>query len=158
MKTLLSLIMVSCIVLAETDRPNLDTSEQIAFDYFVSEIIKEDFKGLSAIEFKGKLENTYSSLGNYKFCLTPDRLGPMIKSVTKGKTQTKPVSYNSTDAVSIKGFTDDPNAAKLYLYRSVHVADNFYVFLSVKLPKEPEVIYIFEITPEGKISRSCKAS
>lgn len=37
--------------------------EQITFDYFVSDILKRDFKDITAFKFKGETEETYSPLG-----------------------------------------------------------------------------------------------
>jgi hypothetical protein len=132
--------------------------EQIAFDYFFSEIFADDFKNLSAIEFKGKTEERFSSLDGSKFCLKPqEKLQSLIGSVAKGPAyNVKEIRYNQVKNITITDFKPNSSTAKLYLYHSVRVADNFYVFLSVQVPNERMARYVFEITPEGEISRSCK--
>jgi hypothetical protein len=158
MKTILSILIASTVGLAGLNTPGSESQEQIVFDYFVANIIKDDFKDLSVIEFKGKTEENYSSLGDYKSCLTPERLDPILKNVTKGDAQVKDIRLTNAKEIKVIAFTNSSSAAKLFLYRSVHVADNYYVFLSLKIPKQSAVIYIFEVTPDGKISRSCKGS
>jgi hypothetical protein len=133
-----------------------DNAEQIAFDYFISEILKEDFKNVSVIEFTGKTEDSFSGLGKYTVCLKPEKLQSLVKRAADGRAQTKEIKYDKVKDIAVTGFTRKSKAPKLYLYHSVHVADNFYVFLTMQIPEEPRSNYVFEITPEGQILRSCK--
>lgn len=132
--------------------------EQITFDYFISDVLGNDFKNISAIEFKGKTETTYSTLGDYKFCLKPeDKLQSLVKAVTKESTRIpKQVRHEQTKGITITDFREDTITPQLYLYPAVRVADNFYVFLSFHKPSEPFANYVFELNVEGKILRSCK--
>ena len=132
--------------------------EQITFDYFVSDILGSDFKNISSFEFKGKTEESYSTLGKYKFCLKPEeKLGSAIKDVTKGwRRNVKEIKYENIKGLTIVDFQSNASGPKLFIYPSVHVADNYYVFLSFQKPKEQSVKYVFELTSEGNISRSCK--
>lgn len=132
--------------------------EQITFDYFVSDILRSDFKDITSFEFKGKTEETYSNLGKYKFCLKPEeKLGSIVEGITKGaqRNPTKIKFDNITD-LTILEFQNQARGPRLFIYPSLHVADNYYVFLSFQKPNEQPVKYVFELTPEGRISRSCK--
>jgi len=133
--------------------------EQITFDYFVSDILGSDFKGIKSFEFKGKTEQSYATLGKYKFCLKPEeKLGSIIKKVTKGfRRHVTEIRYEHIKGLTILDFQSKATLSKLLIYPSVHVADNYYVFLSFQKPNdERSVKYVFELTPAGNISRSCK--
>lgn len=142
--------------------------EQITFDYFVSDILGSDFKGITSFEFKGKTEESYSTLGKYKFCLKPkERLGSIMKDVTKrlksnrNKLQhrdfVKEIKYDNIKGLTILDFqSTKASGSRLFIYPSVYVADNHYVFLLFQKPKGQSVKYVFELTPDGDISRSCK--
>jgi hypothetical protein len=132
--------------------------EKIAFDYFVSDILVSDFKDITSFEFKGKTEESYSAFGKYKFCLKPEeKLGRLIKNVTKGaRRNVTEIKYQNTMGLTILDFQRKPIGSRLFMFPSVHVADNYYVFLSFQKPKEQPVRYVVELTPEGNISRSCK--
>ena len=71
--------------------------EQITFDYFVSDILVTDFKDVTSFEFKGKTEESFSTLGKYKFCLKPEeKLGAIIEDVTKGnKRNVKEIEFKN---------------------------------------------------------------
>ena len=132
--------------------------EQITFDYFVSDILGSDFKDIKSFEFKGRTEESYSTLGKYRFCLKPvEKLGSMIDDVTKGATRSvKDIKYENIKGLTILDFQSKAISSRLFIYPSVHVADNYYVFLLFQRTKEQPVKYVFELTPDGNISRSCK--
>ncbi|MEJ7645343.1 MAG: hypothetical protein WKF87_12175 [Chryseolinea sp.] len=132
--------------------------EQVAFDYFVSDILLSEFHGLSNIEFKGKTEHTYSTLGEYKFCLKPEeKLQSIIKDAAKReKAQTKRIGYDQINTISITEFKENAANPKVYVYPAIRVAENYYVFISFQMPNEPAAKYVFEINPEGRISRNCR--
>lgn len=156
-KTILVMLMLGLIILSGFNKEPLHY-EQIAFDYFISDILGSDFKGVAKIEFKGKPENSYSGLGDYKFCLKPEeRLGSIMKEVTKGsRDDLRTVRFQQVKGITITDFQDDAAVPKLYLYPSVRVADNFYVFLSLQKPNELSANYVIELNPDGNISRSCR--
>jgi hypothetical protein len=156
-KTILVMLTLGLITLSGFNKEPLHY-EQIAFDYFISDILENDFKDIAKVEFKGKPENSHAGLGDYKFCLKPEeRLGSSIKEITKGPRQDlKPVNYKQLKDITIVDFKDDTVVPKLYLYPSVRVADNFYVFLSLQKPNEPIANYVIELNPNGNISRSCR--
>lgn len=131
--------------------------EQIAFDYFVSDILLMDFKKMSPIEFKGQTETSFSTLGDFKFCLKPEeRLQSLIKSVTGGPSMTsKAINSDKVKTVTITHFNPNSNAAKLLVFNKVRVADRFYVFLSIQKPNEPLYNYVIELDVEGEILRYC---
>jgi hypothetical protein len=131
--------------------------EQIAFDYFISDILKRDFTDLQAIEFKGKTEESFSNLRNYKFCLKPEeKLQPLIEGATKGlKSISKKIDYDQVKIITVTAFKSKSNSAKLYIYHAVRVADNFYVFMSIQKYQEPLNNYVFELNTSGEILRSC---
>ncbi len=132
--------------------------EQITFDYFVSDILKTDFKDVTSFEFKGKTEESFSTLGKFKFCLKPEeKLGTIIEDATKGKKRNvKEIEFKNVKELKITDFQSEASGHRLFIYPSVHVADNYYVFLSFQNQKEQPIKYVFELTPEGNISRSCK--
>jgi hypothetical protein len=132
--------------------------EQITFDYFVSDILGSDFKDIKSFEFKGRTEESYSTLGKYRFCLKPEeKLASMIDEITKGAgRKVKEIKYENIKGLTILDFQSKAGGSQLLIYPSVHVADNYYVFLSFQRTKEQPVKYVFELTPEGNISRSCK--
>jgi hypothetical protein len=132
--------------------------EQRAFDYFVSDILRSDFPKIKSFGFKGKTEDSYSTLGKYRFCLKPEeKLGSLIEKVTKGsEVDAKEITYQHIKAPTIVDFQTEAKGSKLFVYPSVHVADSYYVFLSFQTPNEQSVKYILELTNDGNISRSCK--
>ncbi len=132
--------------------------EQVAFDYFMSDIFERDFKSLSVMEFKGKTDDTYSTLGDYKFCLKPEeKLQALIKNVTKEPlTISTDIKYSHIKNVTITNFKDDSNTTKLHLYHAVRVADNVYVFLTIHKQNEPLYKYVFELNVDGEILRNCR--
>jgi len=132
--------------------------EQIAFDFFVSDILRVDFKDITSFEFKGKTEETYSNLGKYKFCLKPEeKLGSMLADISKrAKRNSTEIKHDNISDLKILDFQKQAGVAKLFIYPSLHVADSYYVFLSFQKPNEQPVKYVFELTPDGNISRSCK--
>jgi hypothetical protein len=131
--------------------------EQLILDYFISEIVPSDFKTVSTIEFKGRTEDTYSTLGDYKVCLKPEeKLQSILGEITKNSTTNiKELNYSQKDQVSIKSFTTNSTVAKLYIYPELHVADHHYVFVKFSQPGGSDSKYIFQVNVEGKI-RSCK--
>jgi len=134
--------------------------EQIAFDYFISKIFETDFKNVSTIEFKGKTETAYSTLGDYKFCLRPEeKLQALIESVTREPLNiSKNVRYQEIKNLTISDFKEDSKTAKLYLYHTVRAVDNFYVFLSVQQFGKPISNYVVELNVDGEILRYCRMS
>jgi hypothetical protein len=158
MKKTISTPLLLAILILSSFIKNPVNHEQVAFDYFLSDILTTDFKDLSIFEFKGKTENTFSTLGNYKFCLKPqDRFQSMMEGVTKQPvTFSKEIKYTQIKNLTIIDFKDNSTGTKLYVYPSVHAADNFYVFISVGQPNAATVNYVFELAPDGKIMRSCK--
>jgi hypothetical protein len=155
MKTILTLLFgLLCLSSFTEEAVN---HEQIAFDYFVSEILERDFKHLSVIEFKGKTETAYSSLGDYKFCLRPEeKLQTLIKGVTSESLEiSKDVKYSQIKNLTITNFKEDSQAAKLYVYHSVRVANNYYVFLAMQEANAPTSRYVIELNADGEISRNC---
>src|SRR5690349_7914402 len=85
MKKIFSVILVLGLVGLSGFRTAPANYEQIAFEYFISDILETDFPGVTSFAFKGKTEESFSKLGNYKFCLHPEeRMGSMIKDTTWG--------------------------------------------------------------------------
>ena len=158
MKNVIFVILVCGLIGISGFKEESINYEQITFDYFISDILGSDFKDITLIEFKGKTESAYSTLGDYKFCLKPEeKLESIIKDFTKRSTQNvKPVKSEGYKSITISDFNNKTTAPRLYLYPSVHVADNFYVFLSLRKPNEQVVNYVFELQPNGNITRSCK--
>ena len=158
MKRTLSVILIVGLISLSGFIKEPANYEQIAFDYFVSDILETDFKGITSFTFKGKTEESFSSLGNYKFCLKPEeKLGSLIEEVTKGsRRKVKEIRYEHIKGLTILDFKSKGSASSLFVYPSVHVADNYYVFLSFQKSNEQAVEYVFELTPEGNISRSCR--
>lgn len=115
---------------------------------------------MTSFEFKGKTEESFSTLGKYKFCLRPEeKLGSIIEDVTKGmKRKVKEIEFKNIEGLKITDFQTRTIGYRLFVYPSLHVADNYYVFLSFQKQKEQPVKYVFELTPEGEISRSCKTN
>ena len=158
MKRILPIVLVLGLICLSGFIKESTNYEQITFDYFISDILGSDFKEITSFEFKGKTEESYSTFGSYKFCLKPEeKLGSIIKDVTKGlKGNVKEIKYENIQGLTIVDFQNKASASRLFIYPSVHVADNYYVFLSFQKSKEQAVKYVFELTPDGNISRSCK--
>ena len=158
MKATLSVLLI-LVSLTGFIKKESENYEQITFDYFVSDILKSDFQDVTSFEFKGRTEESFSSLGSYKFCLRPEeKLGPIIQETTK-KAQKRPareIEFKNTDGLKINDFQKKATGYRLFVYPSLHVADNYYVFLLFQKPKDQPVKYIVELTPEGDVSRSCK--
>lgn len=155
-KTILTLL-IGLISLSSFTRPAV-SYEQIAFDYFISRILSTEFKNLSAIEFSGKTESTYSTLGNYKFCLKPEeKLQSLMEGVTSGLAGIPmEIKYSQIKNVTITNVKEDSKDAKLYLYHSVRVADNFYVFFTLHQTNEKISKYVVELNVEGEVIRYCR--
>lgn len=132
--------------------------EQNTFDYFVSDILWTDFKDVKSFEFKGKTEESFSALGKFKICLKPEeKLGIIIEGATKGKKRSvKQIESKNVKGIKITNFQNSTSEYRLFVYPSLHIAENYYVFLSFQNQKKQLAKYIFELTPEGSISRSCK--
>lgn len=156
-KIILLILSFGLISLSGFDKESVDY-EQITFNYFIADILKSDFKDITAIEFKGTTENTFSTLGAYQFCLKPEeKLQSSIKEVTKGSTSNpKTIRHEQFKNVSFSDFQNNSNTPKLFIYPTVRVADNFYVFVSLQMPDNEFVKYVFELRPDGNIARSCK--
>ena len=157
-KTIFSFLVFGLFSFSSFTTTRFVNHEQIAFDYFISDILKRDFTDVQAIEFKGKTEESFSKLRNVKFCLKPEeKLQSLIEDATKVReTNSKQIDYDQITNVTITDFTGKSNTAKLYIYQAVRVADNFYVFLSIGRRKEPLSNYVFELNSNGEILRSCK--
>jgi hypothetical protein len=158
MKTSVLIILVLCLIFHSSFIKESGNYEQRAFDYFVTDILGSDFPKIKTFEFKGKTEDSYSTLGTYRFCLKPEeKLGSLFGDVTKGsKAEVKEITYEHIKAPTIVDFQTEAKESRLFVYPSVRVADHFYVFLSFQTPNEKLVKYILELTHEGNISRSCK--
>jgi hypothetical protein len=157
-KVIFSFLMFGLFSLSSFTTTKLVSHEQIAFDYFISDILKRDFADLQATEFKGKTEESFSKLRNFKFCLKPEeRLQSLIEGATKGaRNNSKEINYDQVKNITVTAFTDKSNSAKLYVYNALRVADNFYVFLSIQTRKEFLSNYVFELNSNGEILRSCE--
>ena len=155
-KTILATLLVGLICLSSFNKAPVNY-EQIAFDYFVSNVLLNDFKDISVIEFRGQTESTFSTLTDYKFCLKPEeKLKSLIENVTAGvSTTSKKINGEKASNVSIANYNASSNDPKLLIYNTVRVADNFYVFLSIQQLNEPAHRYVFELNVDGKIQRSC---
>ena len=136
-KTIFSLLIFFLISLSGFTVESVNY-EQISFGYFMSDVVTRDFRDLSAIEFKGKTEDSFSNLRNDKFCLKPEeKLQSLIEGATKARVNnSKEINYDQVRNVTVTDFTAKSSSAKLYLYHAVRVADNFYVFLSIQKQKE----------------------
>ncbi|HEX6890199.1 MAG TPA: hypothetical protein VF141_05890 [Chryseolinea sp.] len=155
-KTILTLL-IGLIGLSSFTNPAV-SYEQLAFDYFVSRILATDFKHLSEVEFKGETEATYSTLGNYKFCLKPEeKLQSLIKAATKDPVYYfEKITYNQVKNITITNLKDDSKTAKLFIYHSVRVADNYYVFLAIHQSNEQVSQYVVELNVDGEVVRYCR--
>jgi hypothetical protein len=155
-KTILVSLVVGFIALSGFKSDPV-SHEQLILDYFLTDVLPSDFNNVSVVEFKGKTENTYSTLGNYKICLKPEeKLQSMLERMTKGSTtNVKELSYRQIDRISITDFKTNSGSPKLYIYPELHVADQFYVFLKFSQPGESDANYIFQVDLDGDI-RSCK--
>lgn len=132
--------------------------EKIAFDYFISDILPDDFDNISAVRFKGETEDRFSTLGKYKFCLQPEeKLDYIINQVTRGsRRKVKQIQLQKNDEIEIVDYMSKAKISKLLLYPSLHIAGKYYVFLLFQMPDNKKIKYVFELTPEGEISRTCK--
>jgi len=157
-KTIFSFLIFGIFSLFSFTTTKFVNHEQIAFEYFISDILKRDFTDLQAIEFKGKTEESFSKLRRFKFCMKPEeKLQSLLEDATKVReTNSKQINYDQINNVTITDFTDKSNRAKLYIYQAVRVADNFYVFLSIQQRKESLQNYVFELNSDGELLRSCK--
>ena len=155
-KTILTLL-IGLIGLSSFTKPAV-SYEQIAFDYFISRILATDFKNISTIEFTGKTESTYSTLGPYKFCLEPkEKMQSLMEKVANGLAGIpKEVRHNQIKNLTITSVKEDSKTAKLHIYHSVRVADNFYVFLTLHQTKDQVSKYVVELNVEGEVVRYCK--
>ena len=153
-----SIILVSGLIGFSGFNKELANYEQLTFDYFVSQILGSDFEDITSFKFKAKTEESFSTLGKYEFCLKPEvKLGSIIREVTKGLGRNvKEIRYEHIKGLTILDFKSKASASSLFIYPSVHVADNYYVFLSFQKMNEQSVKYVFELTPDGNISRSCR--
>lgn len=106
MKRTISVILVLGLIGLSGFIKESANHEQIAFDYFVSDILGSDFKDIKSIEFKGKTEESFSTLGEYKFCLKPEgKLGSIIKDIAKGATRNvKVIKYENIQGLTILDF------------------------------------------------------
>lgn len=151
------ILLVGLIILTsfENKAPNY---EQIVFDYFISDILKSDFTGVKSFEFKGRTETSYSLLEKSEFCLPPEeKLGSLLMKAVKGlKRNDKEIDFRKNDTLTILDFQKKSTSYQLFLYPSLHIADNYYVFLLFQKHNEQSVKYVFELSREGDISRSCK--
>lgn len=131
--------------------------EQVAFNYFVSDILVSDFSDVSAIEFKGETESSYSTLGEYRFCLKPEqKLQSIIKDTAKGQTKGRQrIKYDQVSAISITEFKKDAVNPRLFVYPALRVADKYYVFVLLQRP-DISAKYVLELNPDGNISRNCR--
>ncbi|MBN8651675.1 MAG: hypothetical protein J0L67_09620 [Cytophagales bacterium] len=155
-KTFPAMLFVGFILLMAFVNKPAD-HEQIAFDYFISDILGNDFKDVTSFEFKGVTEESYATLGKYNFCLRPEeKLGSMIKELTAMKRQTKEIDFANVSGLKITNFQSKTSGHRLFVYPSLHVAENYYVFLSFQKLKEHPIKYVFELNMEGDILRSCK--
>ena len=86
-----------------------------------------------------------------------EKLQPIIEDGAKGKRKDiKQISYSQTTNIVITDFKKDGVNPKVYVYPEIYVAENHYVFVSFQRPNEPVAKYVFEVKPDGKISRSCR--
>ncbi len=155
MKRVLSvkLILILASLSSFTKRSN--NHEQIIFDYFISDIIRSDFMDVTIVEFKGKAENSYSMLGEFKICLRGAE--STIKSYTKHSLKSaKTIGYSHVKGITITNFWGKATAPRLYIYPSIHVADHYYVFLSFQKPDEPTIKYMFRLSTDGDVLESCR--
>jgi hypothetical protein len=89
MKIKFSVILLMVLISLSGFNTKTENYEQLAFDFFVSDILPGDFTGITSFEFKGKTEQSFSTLGKYKFCLKPEeKLGAIMQEVTKGSRKT----------------------------------------------------------------------
>jgi hypothetical protein len=155
-KTILTLV-IGLIGLSSFIKPAV-SYEQIAFDYFISQILVTDFKNLSTIEFSGKTESTYSTLGTYKFCLKPEeKMQSLMEGVTSGLAGIpKDIRNSQIKNVTITNVKENSKTAKLYIYHSVRVIDNFYVFLTLHQTKDHVSKYVVELNVDGEVLRNCR--
>ena len=70
----------------------------------------------------------------------------------------KEVRYNQNKNLTITNVQENSKTAKLYLYHSVRVADNFYVFLTLHQTKEHISKYVVELNEDGEVVRYCRMS
>ncbi|MBX2899208.1 MAG: hypothetical protein KF775_06145 [Cyclobacteriaceae bacterium] len=156
MKKLFPIFLMFWLITLSSFESESVNYEQITFDFFVSDILATDFKNVTSFEFKGKTENSYATLGKFKFCLSPEeKLGTIIESAIKGvKSNEKRIEFKDIEGLKITDFQRS-KSDRLFVYPSLHVADNHYVFLLFR-NKEQAIKYVFELTPEGDILRSCK--
>jgi hypothetical protein len=156
-RTLLAILVLAFITLSGFIKESVKY-EQIAFDYFVSDVLASDYKEIATINFKGKTEESYEALGTYKFCLKPaEKLGSVMEEVTKGLTRNaKEISLEHIKGLTIHDFGSEATGSKLFVYTALHVADNHYVFITFEKSDDEIIKYVFELSSDGNISRSCE--
>jgi hypothetical protein len=154
---ILSAVILGLIGLSGFKAPSPEY-EQVAFTYFVSDILPRDFKEVTSLEFRGKTEESYSTLGGYKVCLKPaEKLQSIIAEASRTKrTDIKQISYDHLNNVAIAKLKQNSRNPTIYVYPAMHLADNFYVFIQLQMPNAAAARYLFELSPDGQISRSCR--
>lgn len=150
--TLILLIICLCGFIRESVK-----YEQITFDYFLSDILPADFADIDALEFKGQTESSFTTLGSFRVCLKPaDKLQSLLISAAYGPNEIKPIEFVQGQRLKISAINEDGPEPKLYIYSSVHVADNYYVFVLLANRYETFGKYVVELSPDGEIIRSCR--
>jgi hypothetical protein len=156
-KTALAALTLIVISLCSFDKESVNY-EQIIFDYFISDILPADFDDVNVLEFKGTTESSFTTLGNYKVCLKPaEKLTELISPVTTDAArEIRQIKYEPNRKIKVSDINKASADPKIYLYPAVRVADNYYVFLLMANRYETFGKYVFELTPNGEILRSCK--
>jgi hypothetical protein len=88
-----------------------------------------------------------------------DRLGEILKKTTRNARKNmheREVETRHIEEIVIAGFEPKTKRPKLLLYPALHVADHYYVFVRFQAEQREHARYLFELTPEGRILRSCR--
>jgi hypothetical protein len=131
--------------------------EQIAFDYFFSDIFNSEFKDVSTIEFEGVTMVKFPSFDKDAICFAGlQKLYPEMNSMFNTSFG-KPVKI-SAEASNVKfaKLHRSSKEPKLYVSHKITMIDNIYLLMSVDRPGTSVVTYLFEMDQDGKVSSTCK--
>ena len=151
MLRLLSVLAFGFVTTAFT-RPG-PSLEQIATDYFFSDIFREEYPDYKAIEFDNQTDTSRYWSTTYKCVNWDDEIKRQILSSTPDRSTQ--VTATVTD-LRVKKVTRNSGKLRISVWSKVKVGNSYFVLIGAYRKLRFSEYFLFELDSEGRIIQMCK--
>jgi len=147
-KMILGLVLSSFINL----NAQVDSNEQIAFDYFFNQIFLKEYskENIYKINFKFKTEPSFSYFNYFKPCFDEQEF---TFELNNPNSSSIPININRVKKIKFKKHI---TKFRVYVLRATKFQNNYFVLIEFSKKREFTDAYLLKINSQGDVINWCK--